>query len=72
MKVKFRNVEADEKYTHKGCVAISEANFQSIDNVISAQEQYIANSGVDKVDVDIDCSSKYIKLAGLVLLAFLL
>ena len=73
MKVKFRNVDADEKYTHKGCVAISESNFQNIDGAITDQETYITNGGgVDKVDVDIDCSSKYIKLAGLVLLAFLL
>ena len=72
LKAKFKNKDADEKYTHKGCVRVSESDYSNIDTLISNLEGYITASGnLENVNVDIDCNSKYIKLAGLALLAFL-
>ena len=74
MKVKFKNEVADEKYTHRGCIQVTLDQWEDIDAYIQTLENNIAtyNTNVTKVDVDIDCNSKFIKLTGLILLAFLL
>ena len=74
IKVKFKNEVADEKYTHRGCIQLTFEEWSKIDETIQKLENNIAknNLNVTKVDVDIDCNSKLIKLTGLILLAFLL
>ena len=74
IKVKFKNEVADEKYTHRGCIQLTFEEWSKIDETIQKLENNIAenNRNVTKVDVDIDCNSKLIKLTGLILLAFLL
>ena len=74
IKVKFKNEIADEKYTHRGCIQVTFDQWEDIDAYIQTLETNIAasNLNVTKVDVDIDCNSKFIKLTGLILLAFLL
>ncbi len=74
MKVKFKNEVADEKYTHRGCIQVTFDQWKDIDTYIQTLETNIAasNPNVTKVDVHIDCNSKFIKLTGLILLAFLL
>jgi hypothetical protein len=74
IKVKFKNEIADEKYTHRGCIQLTFEEWSKIDETIQKLETNIAknNLNVTKVDVDIDCNSKFIKLTGLILLAFLL
>ena len=74
MKVKFRNRAADKKFTHKGCVSMLGTNVPVIKDYIKNYENTInqQNENIDKVDIDIDCNSKFIKITGLVLLAFLL
>ena len=74
IKVKFKNEIADEKYTHRGCIQLTFEEWSKIDETIQRYETNIPlnNFNVTKVDVDIDCNSKFIKLTGLILLAFLL
>ena len=74
IKVKFKNEVADEKYTHRGCIQVTFDDWDNINTYIQTLENNIAenNLNVTKVDVDIDCNSKFIKLTGLILLAFLL
>ena len=73
IKAKFRNRAADKKYTHRGCIEVNETSWGNIDNFIGETESRIANDeNIDKVDVEIDCNSKFIKLTALVLFAFLL
>ncbi len=74
IKVKFKNEVADEKYTHRGCIQVAFDDWANIDTYIQTLEKNITekNPNVTKVDVDIDCNSKFIKLTGLILLAFLL
>ena len=74
IKVKFKNEIADEKYTHRGCIQLTFEEWSKIDETIQRYETNIPlhNPNVTKVDVDIDCNSKFIKLTGLILLAFLL
>ena len=76
IKVKFKNEVADEKFTHRGCIQITFDQWAKIDSYITELENNIAsynqNNNITKVDVDIDCDSKFIKLSGLILLAFLL
>ena len=76
MKVKFKNEVADEKFTHRGCIQITFDQWAKIDSYITELENNIASynkdNNITKVDVDIDCNSKFIKLTGLILLAFLL
>lgn len=80
IKVKFKNKTADKKFTHRGCTVISQTQFNDMDQTIDDYEEKISNYysnnqdeeyQLEKVDVHIDCGSKYIKLAGLILLAFL-
>jgi hypothetical protein len=78
IKVKFRNKVADKKFTHRGCTIIRMNEWNNMDDTIDYYEgnitNFYANSAtpIDKVDVDIDCGSNYLKLAGLLLLALLL
>ena len=74
IKVKFKNEVADEKYTHRGCIQLTFEEWSKIDETIQRYETNIPphNPNVTKVDVDIDCNSKFIKLTGLILLASLL
>ena len=74
LKIKYRNRQADKKFTHRGCTQITGANIDNIDNYIDEFEQSIkaANENIDKIDINIDCNSKFMKITGLVLLAFLL
>ena len=76
IKVKFKNNDLDEKFTQKGCMefdatdAIINDNFDEFkDNV----EKYIQDqSGVEVKKLSIDCSSKFLHLAGIALIFFLL
>ena len=74
MKIKFKNTVADEKFTHRGCIEISGEDYSQIktyrNNLEDTLIQYTPN--ISKVDIDIDCNSKIIKLTGLIFLAFLL
>lgn len=73
LKVKFRNKEADKKFTHRGCIALTISEMSDIDKTIDDLEDKIEEpENIEKADIDIDCSSKYLKLAGLILLSFLL
>ena len=74
LKIKFRNRAADKKFTHKGCTKMFGSNAASISDYINGFENSIeqANENIDKVDIDIDCNSKFIKITGLVFLALLL
>ena len=72
----FKSEEADKKFTHKGCIPVSlnVLNENTLDNFINGLEDGIEKNDetIRKVDIDIDCNSKFIKLTGLLLLAFLL
>ena len=74
LKIKFRNRQADKKFTHRGCISMLGTKVQDMDNFIEEYEQKIkdSNENIDKVDINIDCNSKFMKITGLVLLAFLL
>lgn len=74
IKVKFKNQVADEKYTHRGCIQLNMSEWSDINTYIAYLEKQIGtyNQNLTKIDVDIDCNSKFIKLTGLILLAFLL
>ena len=74
IKVKYKNIDADKKFTHRGCIQLGS---QELADVKATTEYYESELEKDsehfkKVDVDIDCNSKFIKLTGLLLLAFLL
>ena len=71
----FKSEEADKKFTHKGCIPVSYDNLTNgIDNYIKDLKAKIEDNdkNITKVDIDIDCSSNFIKLTGLLLIAFLL
>lgn len=74
LKIKFRNKYADKKFTHRGCIEVAGTNLQNFDEFKDRFEQDIKNTdtNIDKVDLDIDCNSKFIKITGIILLAFLL
>ena len=74
MKIKFRNRAADKKFTHRGCIPMLGTNARNMKQFIKEYEQSIkdTNENIDKVDINIDCNSKFMKITGLVLLAFLL
>ena len=73
IRAKFRNRAADKKYTHRGCIETYGEDWGNIKNYISYIEGNITkDDNIDKVDVEIDCNSKFIKLTALVLFAFLL
>ena len=71
-KVKFKNNEADTKFTHTGCIEVTADEYNNgVKNLVNDLENGIdqADSNLKKVDVDIDCKSKYMKLTGLFLLS---
>lgn len=80
IKLKFKNTLYDEKFTHKGCIEVSLADYllegADFDKLISDVETLInakndkRNITVDKLSID--CSSKFIQLAGISLLLLLL
>ena len=73
LKVRYRNRAAGKKYTHKGCIEMLGSNLGNLSHYIDDFENRIAqDENIDKVDVDIDCNSKFIRITGLILLAFLL
>ena len=74
MKIKFKNTVADEKFTHRGCIEITSEEYSKIKAYRNNLEDLLIqnNNNITKVDIDIDCNSKIIKLTGLIFLAFLL
>ena len=75
MKIKYKNDWADKKYTHHGCIQVSEKEYEAgVKELTKEYESEIESkdSNLKKVKVSIDCNSNIIKLTGLVLLAFLL
>ena len=74
IKVKYKNVDADKKYTHRGCIQLDSTELQDVEATTKYYETELEKDTdhFKKVDVDIDCNSKFIKLTGLLLLAFLL
>ena len=76
-KVKFKNKEADEKFTHTGCIEVTAKEYDNgIKNLVKELEDKLEENDLDenyqnikKVDVEIDCKSKYMKLTGLFLLS---
>ena len=80
IKLKFENTLYDEKFTHKGCMEVSLADYlledADFDKLIDTVEDLInkfngdRNITVDKLSID--CSSKFIQLAGISLLLLLL
>ena len=73
-KVKFKNAQAGNKYTQRGCIEVKGEEWNNIKDLINNLEANITHPNItaEKQDVDIDCHSTLIKLTGLVLLAFLL
>ena len=72
IKAKFKNREADKTFTHKGCIELNSDQLQDVKATTKNYESYFSPELYKKVSVDIDCNSKFVKLTGLVLLAFLL
>ena len=86
IKIKFKNQQADEKYTHKGCYALTESRAIDIGlstpdtddvkwkDIIKAIEQNFdnANSNLSSKKIDLDCNSKYLHYVGFALLFLLL
>ena len=77
IKLKFKNEKLDETFTQKGCAEIGIISLQSedpdFDDFLDLAETDIEEiNGVDVKSLSIDCSSKYLQLAGLVLLFFFL
>ena len=72
VKAKFKNRDADKTYTHKGCIELNAVQLQDVKGTTKEYESYFNPDKYKNVDVDIDCNSKFVKLTGLVLLAFLL
>ena len=87
IKIKFKNKDVDEKFTQKGCITITddeyrkyvadvddEDNFKDFKNHVRDTIE-TKNGGEEKIDVksiSIDCSSKFLQLAGIALLFFFL
>ena len=73
IKNKFKNEESDEKYTHRGCIQVTAAQYSDIKGFISSLESSVNNqTNISKADISIDCSSKYLKLFGLLLFTLIL
>ena len=81
IKLKFKNELLDETFTQKGCAEVEISTLQSedpdFDDFLDQTEADIeeVNGGENSIDVkslSIDCSSKYLQLAGLALLFFFL
>ena len=86
IKIKFKNQQADEKYTHKGCYALTESRAIDIGlstpdtddvkwkDIINVIEQKFdnANPNLSSKKIDLDCNSKYLHYVGFALLFLLL
>ena len=84
LKIKFKNEIYDEKFTHRGCYEITDADsakyvmgdyddfdFDTItDGIEEAFNKH--NGNMTAKTVSLDCSSKYLHLAGFALLFMLL
>ena len=80
IKLKFKNENADEKFTHKGCYEIP-SNYDVedyVDNLIEEIETKFDENYKGKTPelvskkISIDCGSKYLNLVGFALLFLLL
>ena len=74
-KVKFKNKEADRKFTHRGCREVNATEYDSgVKNLVKDLEKGInaEDPNIQKVDVEIDCNSIYMKLTGIFLLSLCL
>ena len=77
IKVKFKNAQLDEKFTQKGCIEMDIADAMindDFDGYKDAVEDYInkQNPNVEVKSLSIDCNSKFLHLAGIALIFFLL
>ena len=76
IKIKFKNKELDETFTQKGCVEIDISDTltgEDFDTLVDEVEKNIGTyNNVDVKKFSIDCSSKYLHLAGILILFFLL
>ena len=73
IKNKFKNEVSDEKYTHKGCIEVTATQYSDIKGFISYLESSVNNqTNISKSHISIDCSSKYLKLFGLLLFTLIL
>ena len=80
IKLKFKNEIYDEKFTHKGCIEVSLADYlledtdfdKLIDDVEKSINDYNGDKNITVDKLSIDCSSKFIQLAGISLLLLLL
>ena len=87
IKIKFKNEELDEKFTHKGCYEITDSDsakyvmgdsddFDFKDVIIGGLENSFdpANQKLNLTykSISVDCSSKYLNLVGFALLFMLL
>ena len=74
-KVKFKNKVADHKFTHRGCIEVTAKEYDNgVKNLVKELEKGInqEDSNIQKVDVEIDCNSIYMKLTGIFLLSLCL
>ena len=87
IKIKFKNEDLDEKFTHKGCYEITDSDsakyvmgdsddFDFKDVIIGGLEDSF-NTANQKLNltyksISVDCSSKYLNLVGFALLFMLL
>ena len=87
IKIKFKNEDLDEKFTHKGCYEITDSDsakyvmgdsddFDFKDVIIGGLENSFdpANQKLNLTykSISVDCSSKYLNLVGFALLFMLL
>ena len=84
LKIKFKNEIYDEKFTHRGCYEITDADIAK--NVIGDYDDFDFDTITEGIEgafneknpnmtaktVSLDCSSKYLHLAGCALLFMLL
>ena len=77
IKVKFKNKDLDEKFTQKGCMefevtdAIINDNFDEFKDSVETGIGNV-NPNIEVKKLSIDCSSKFLHLAGIALIFFLL
>ena len=87
IKIKFKNENLDEKFTHKGCYEITDSDsakyvmgdyddFDFKDVIIGGLENSFdtanRNLNLTYKSISVDCSSKYLNLVGFALLFMLL
>ena len=79
IKLKFKNENLDEKFTHKGCYEVEKETYASSDkstfkDFVNDLENKIniANQNITVKSLSVDCSSKFLHFVGLSILLFLL